>query len=129
MRDELVNKAPSASSMPDLADVPDEMLERYFAKLFAVADTNGDGVLQPEEFKRLLELSGFNFSPETVATLMDAADVNHDGVIEYEEFIPVALSMRDEWVAKDKGISSGMPDLADVPAEMLERYFAKLFAV
>merc|ERR1719305_2112732 len=76
------------------------MLERYFTKLFAVADTNGDGVLQPEEFKRLLELSGFNFSPETVAQLMDAADVNHDGVIEYDEFIPVALAMRDEWVAK-----------------------------
>jgi len=118
--------------MPNLADVPPELLERYLAKLFSVADTNGDGVLQPSEFKRLLELSGFNFSAATVAKLMDAADVNHDGVIEYEEFIPVALAMHEEMVrrkaAKASG-AAGMPNLADVPPELLERYLAKLFSV
>ena len=75
--------------MPALSDVPPAMLERYFAKLFAVADVNGDGVLSPAEFKRLLELSGFNFPPETIRELLNAADVNHDGVIEYDEFVTV----------------------------------------
>ena len=79
--------------MPNIADVPPAMLERYLKKLFAVADTNGDGVLQPSEFKRLLELSGFNFSKAQIRQLLSMADVNHDGVIEYDEFIPVALEI------------------------------------
>jgi len=87
-------KAPSpAADMPALADVPPAMLKRYLQKLFSVADVNGDGVLQPAEFKRLLELSGFNFPPATVRKLLNAADVNHDGVIEYDEFVPVALEI------------------------------------
>ena len=80
--------AAAAGAMPALADVPPAMLKRYLQKLFAVADVNGDGVLQPAEFKRLLELSGFNFPPATIRKLLNAADVNHDGVIEYDEFIP-----------------------------------------
>jgi hypothetical protein len=85
--------------MPNLDDVPPEMLARYFKKLFAVADTNGDGVLQPAEFKRLLELSGFNFDKVTVRRLLNSADVNHDGVIEYDEFVPVALEILKSKVA------------------------------
>merc|ERR1719238_2045310 len=85
--------AAPAGDMPKLFDVPQPMLERYLQKLFAVADTNGDGVLQPEEFKRLLELSGFNFSKAQVRQLLSQADVNNDGVIEYDEFIPVALAL------------------------------------
>ena len=38
------------STMPDPADVPADMMERYLKRLFALADTNGDGVLQPQEF-------------------------------------------------------------------------------
>ena len=38
------------STMPDPSDVPPEMLERYLTRLFKLADTNGDGVLQPQEF-------------------------------------------------------------------------------
>jgi len=120
----------SGSQMPRLSEVPAEMLERYLAKLFAVADANGDGVLQPHEFKRLLEMSGFNFSPETVAKLMNAADVNHDGVIEYDEFIPVALAMLEESKKKQSGGSgSQMPRLSEVPESMLQKYFRDLFAV
>ena len=81
--------------MPRLSEVPAEMLEMYLAKLFAIADANGDGVLQPHELKRLLEMSGFNLSATNIAKLMDAADVNHDGVIEYDEFVPVATEVAD----------------------------------
>ena len=83
----IVNAAKESAEpeMPDLADVPPAMLERYFQKLFQVADANGDGVLQPEELARLLELSGFNFSGAEVNELVDAADVNMDGVIDYDE--------------------------------------------
>jgi len=87
-------------------------------------------VLQPQELKRLLEMSGFNLSATNIAKLMHAADVNHDGVIEYDEFIPVALAMLKESKKKRSGGSgSQMPRLSEVPAEMLERYLAKLLAV
>lgn len=79
--------------MPRIEDVPPSMLERYFMKLFSIADANGDGVLQPAEFERLLQSSGFNFSQQQISDMMLAADTNRNGVIEYEEFVPVARSL------------------------------------
>jgi Ca2+-binding EF-hand superfamily protein len=122
------NAAPApaaAPAMPNLEDVPEEMLERYLQKLFQIADTNGDGVLQPDEFANLLQKSGFNFPPSMVARLVDAADINYDGVIEYDEFVPAMISiLRD-----DEVVDNQMPALADVPPAMLENYLGKLFAV
>ena len=63
------------------------------SKLFSIADVNGDGVLQPEEFENLLESCGFDLSEEQIAEIVEAADVNHDGVIEYSEFVPVAVDI------------------------------------
>merc|ERR1711871_433403 len=117
------------NDMPSIEDVPPAMLERYFQKLFAVADVNGDGVLQPSEFKRLLELSGFNFDQATVRKLLNAADVNQDGVIEYDEFVPVAMEILKAQKASEASGVSNMPALEDVPPAMLKRYLQKLFAV
>merc|ERR1711871_910604 len=101
-----------SSAMPNIEDVPPAMLERYLQKLFAVGDVNGDGVLQPEEMSRLLDLSGFNLSPSQVAAIVDAADVNHDGVIEYDEFVPVAIGMLQ---ARANAGAPAMPNMEDVP--------------
>merc|ERR1711968_376082 len=118
----------AGNDMPSIEDVPPAMLERYFQKLFAVADVNGDGVLQPSEFKRLLELSGFNFDQATVRKLLNAADVNQDGVIEYDEFVPVAMEILKSKVGTAKRApakrapaaqKSAMPRLRDVPPQML----------
>jgi len=102
------------------------MLERYLKKLFTIADTNGDGVLQPEEMSRLLELSGFNFDKSHVSELVAAADTNQNGVIEYDEFIPVAMDILRG--RKAAGLAP-MPRMQDVPAPMLERYLKKLFNI
>jgi len=83
----------AAPPMPNLKDVPQDLLERYLKKLFELADTNGDGVLQPSEFKRMLEVSGFNFTRLQVGNLIAMADLNHDGVIEYDEFVPMAMEL------------------------------------
>jgi len=61
--------------------------------LFILADMNGDGVLQPNEFEHLLASSGFRFSPDAVRRIMDEADTNRDGVIQWVEFIPVMLAI------------------------------------
>ena len=70
-----------------------EDLEKYFKSLFSISDTNGDGVLQPDELKTLLGLCGFALSAEEIAQFVSGADTNNDGVIEYSEFVPVASKM------------------------------------
>jgi Ca2+-binding EF-hand superfamily protein len=124
--DFLSGPSESENAMPAIADVPPEMLKRYLKKLFAVGDVNGDGVLQPEEMSRLLELSGFNLAPSQVAAIVDEADVNKDGVIEYDEFVPVAIGILQ---ARSRTGAPTMPKIDDVPPAMLERYFKKLFAI
>merc|ERR1711871_1905151 len=124
--DFLSSPSQSENAMPAIEDVPPEMLKRYLKKLFAVGDVNGDGVLQPEEMSRLLELSGFNLAPSQVAAIVDEADVNKDGVIEYDEFVPVAIGILQ---ARLRTGAPTMPKIDDVPPAMLERYFKKLFAI
>jgi len=74
--------------MPKETDVPTAIMEQYMETLFQSADENGDGVLQPEEFERLLSRSGFGFSKDVIEKMIRSADVNSDGVIEYCEFVP-----------------------------------------
>ena len=62
-------------------------------ELFTIADANGDGVLQPDELTKLLQMCGFELSAEEIAQFVTEADANQDGVIEYEEFVPVASKM------------------------------------
>jgi len=114
--------------------VPQPMLERYFKKLFSIADVNGDGVLQPEEFKKLLSLSGFKFSPQEINNLLAAADTNRNGVIEYEEFIPVAMSvLSGQQAAIDTYIDTSEQDAArqfllqGKTPDQLERQMKKMF--
>jgi Ca2+-binding EF-hand superfamily protein len=96
----LMEAANEADLVPDVAEgvpmwdeVPDEMLERYLTKLFAIGDSNQDGVLQPKEFLELLTRAGLRFPPELVLKLFLEADINHDGVIEYDEFMPAMLAV------------------------------------
>ena len=39
----------------------------YLSRLFFIGDRNGDGVLQPDEFKSLLKLSALEFPDEIIA--------------------------------------------------------------
>jgi len=81
-------------------------LAEYFRELFLVGDVNGDGVLQPEEFRKLLQCNGFKFDDQTVERLFEASDVNGDGVVDYCEFLPAMLSImhsseKDSKISKD----------------------------
>ena len=83
----------SKSKLAHASTFTTEQLESYLQKLFQIADVNGDGVLQPDELTKLLQMCGFELSAEEIAQFVSAADTNHDGVIEYEEFLPVASKM------------------------------------
>merc|ERR1711959_655092 len=128
----LMEAANEADLVPDVGEgvpmwdeVPDEMLERYLTKLFQIGDTNGDGVLQPQEFLELLTRAGLRFPADLVLRLFLEADVNQGGVIEYDEFMPAMLAViaamkegAEEAEEEDSGDDAPlpMPNPADVPA-------------
>merc|ERR1712070_1360291 len=144
----LMEAANEADLTPDVGEgvpmwdeVPDEMLERYLSKLFQIGDTNGDGVLQPQEFLELLTRAGLRFPAELVLKLFLEADVNHDGVIEYDEFMPAMLAVvaamkegaaeaaEEEEEEEAAEAPLPMPNPADVPADMMADYLQKLFKI
>ena len=133
------------------------MLTKYLKKLFAIGDSNQDGVLQPIEFLELLQASGLDFPAEIVLKLFVEADANGDGVIEYDEFVPamtaiiaakakakVSPTHSKSWIPPDRHVlreqvdvpaapvdisDISMPNPADVPADMMADYLQKLFKV
>jgi len=137
----------------DASKLDDAVLEKYLRRLFTIADQNGDGVLEPVELVRLLDMCGLDISHDEILALFESADTNKDGVILYEEFLPKALqiikgsvketfavvgrkSSKPEKQKKAKAAAavvpaaqSTMPNLGEVPPEMLERYLTKLFQV
>merc|ERR1719162_1562325 len=121
--------------VPMWDEVPADMLERYLEKLFQIGDTNGDGVLQPQEFLELLTRAGLRFPANLVLKLFLEADTNHDGVIEYDEFMPAMLAViaamkgEDAAAPASHGAEFAMPDPADVPADMMADYLQKLFKI
>lgn len=47
-------------------DFSEEALVEYCRQLFSIADTNGDGVLQRDEFSELIHACGFDFNEDEV---------------------------------------------------------------
>ena len=70
--------APPPTFMPTLAQVDPEDLEEYLQGLFAIADVNNDGVLEADEFEKLMYMSGFGFPREKVLQVMAEADTNRN---------------------------------------------------
>jgi len=82
-------------ALPNLADISLPVLERYFRRLFALADTDSNGVLDPREFHNLLDKSGLGFDARLIRKVMQEADVNKDQMIQWEEFVPVMIEIVD----------------------------------
>merc|ERR1711939_1074179 len=83
----------AASTIPNFADVPPAMLERYLSRLFLIGDTTGDGVLQFQEFLELLTRCGLRFPAEIVLEIFLLADTNQDGALQCDEFIPAMMAI------------------------------------
>ena len=88
--------------MPSVKDLSPDLLNRYLVELFALADTNGNGVLEKDEFVQIFSQSGFNFSEATINMMFMMADLDGDGVIEQDEFVPyVAAVIADSTFAPE----------------------------
>merc|ERR1712086_1148838 len=71
----------------DRSALPDHELEAYMNKLFCIADSNDDGVLDPAEFRKLMGMSILAFTDEVIRTVFETIDTNCDGVVQYDEFM------------------------------------------
>merc|ERR1712166_123136 len=77
---------PQHSLERDWTSVSESEMNGYLRQLFSIADTNGDGVLQPVEYLKLMQLSGLQFPADLVLQGFVEADLNGDGVIDLDEF-------------------------------------------
>ena len=53
----------------DWTALPDHELEAYMNKLFCIADSNDDGVLDPAEFRKLMGMSILAFTDDVIQTV------------------------------------------------------------
>jgi len=109
--------------MPSILDIDEEDLEEYLEGLFKIADENDDGVLEAEEFRKLMKMSGFDFSHQTVEELLVEADADGNGVIDTTELRTMVDSLREKAIAED------MPCITEVDDDDLEEYLQGLFKI
>jgi len=79
-------------------------VELIIQDLFHKYDSDGNGYLDPTEFKSLMNdlQQRMDFPPDEVLRFLAEADMNEDGMIEYEEFIPLALQIVQGMYAKKR---------------------------
>jgi len=79
-------------------------VESIIQDLFHKYDGDGNGYLDPSEFKSLMQdlQQRMDFPPDEIYRFLAEADMNEDGMIEYEEFIPLALQIVQGMYAKKR---------------------------
>jgi len=79
-------------------------VEAIIQDLFHMGDKDGNGYLDPQEFKALMSdlQKRLNFPQDEVIRFLAEADMNSDGMIEYEEFIPLAYQVIQGMYAKKR---------------------------
>jgi Ca2+-binding EF-hand superfamily protein len=93
-------------AMDSIDDETQEMLDRYLGT-FQSADSNGDGMLQRDELRDLLERAGGGaelvplhwLDEKDIDLIFKAYDINGDGMISFEEFVPLAHD--NCWLTKE----------------------------
>jgi Ca2+-binding EF-hand superfamily protein len=99
-----------------------EELEETLYGYFQEADTNGDGTLSRSEFKKVLKDSGIGFTRKELNSIMYQVDVNKDDVISYQEFVPVALALCRDILAREL-VAGKLPTQEAEAAEFIMQKF------
>ncbi len=99
-----------------------EELEATLHEVFAQADQNGDGTLSRVEFRTVLKEAGMGFTRKELNAIMHEVDVNGDGVISYKEFVPVAMALCRDVLAREI-VAGKLPAKEAEAAEFLMALF------
>ena len=120
-----VAKGSGADSAREAAEAQineDELVETL-TQLFLRGDADGNGVLDPREFKKLMQSADLGLSQKEVKLLYTQADINQDGCVEYREFIPAAVSLIGVLRAKEAAAQARAEKQED--ARGLAEYFIR----
>lgn len=95
-------------------------VEAIIQDLFRKYDQDGNGYLDPQEFKTLMSdlQQRLDFPQDETLRFLAEADMNADGMIEYEEFIPLALQIIQGMYAK-KRLEQHMVDVDQHAEDLL----------
>ena len=69
-----------------MTDTPTEKRDAIF-RLFVRFDKNGDGLVDENEFRKILQTLGEDSSDEVLSLEFAAIDTNTDGVVGFQEFM------------------------------------------
>lgn len=72
--------------VPRMADLTDDERDEL-REIFDHFDTDGNGVIDREEFKRLLRSMDGDMPDEVIAEGLSALDGDANGVIDWDEFV------------------------------------------
>lgn len=116
-------------NVPTLSD---EEVFGLAQKLFTAADANGNGNLDKEEMRAVLQdlASDLDIKKESQITelvdeVMNVADANEDGKIDYEEFLPVAVDIVKTVASKVSAqAAQDLRELREVVARIFDVYDA-----
>lgn len=70
--------------------------ERELLEAFAVFDKNGDGMVDIDEIKSVVESLGGEMTKEELEGMFKEADENNDGYIDYEEFVKIWIGSQED---------------------------------
>lgn len=97
-----------------------DTVEQIVRDLFKKYDQDGNGYLDPREFKTLMQdlQSRMQFPADDIYRFLAEADLNADGMVEYEEFIPLALQIVQSIYAK-KAMEQHVDDIEEQAAHLV----------
>ena len=70
-----------------------DAINKYFDHLLSYNICRKDNVIYPEEFERLIQLEGYDFTPEEIYLIFNYLDSKKDGYIDRQEFISAFKSI------------------------------------
>jgi Ca2+-binding EF-hand superfamily protein len=94
-----------------MSHVDREGFESSLRQLFNEADKDGNGVLDPHEFRRCLGEADLGLSHADMQDLMDHADADGDALISIDEFVQLAYGVLAQ-LSRERAIMKAM-DAAD----------------
>jgi len=84
-----------------LRGMTQDQLKAILLGVFEKADADGNGTLDPKEFRACLQDTDLGFTKKEVNVMLSEVDANNDGVITYDEFAPLAFDILVELMSKD----------------------------
>ena len=105
-----------------LRGMSQEELEGIMKKIFVQHDTDGNDILDRDEFKACLKCSDLGLTRKEINLLLSEAVENADGVIEYEEFAPLCFRILVEKFKEDYLQTKALQEAGELESVMLDAF-------